>query len=91
MIVARHILVTGKVQGVFFRAWTCEQAEALGVAGWIRNCADGSVEAHVEGHRAEVERLVERLHTGPSHAFVSRVEVKDVAPAGCASFVVRRE
>ena len=46
---ARHVLVTGRVQGVFFRAWTDEQAQRLHVNGWVRNCPDGSVEVHLEG------------------------------------------
>jgi len=49
MAAARHVQVTGRVQGVFFRGWTQEQAERLGVNGWVRNCPDGSVEAHLEG------------------------------------------
>ena len=47
--VARHVRVTGRVQGVFFRAWAQGQARELGVSGWIRNCPDGSVEAHLGG------------------------------------------
>ena len=47
--VARHVRIYGRVQGVFFRAWTREEAERLGVTGWVRNCPDGRVEAHVEG------------------------------------------
>ena len=47
--VARHVIITGRVQGVFFRAWTCDEAETIGVNGWVRNCSDGSVEAHAEG------------------------------------------
>ena len=59
--VARHVRVTGRVQGVFYRAWTREQAHALGVHGWVRNCPDGSVEAHAEGDEQAVEELVVRM------------------------------
>ena len=52
--IARHLSITGRVQGVFFRAWSREQADQLGVRGWIRNRPDGHVEAHVEGDEAAV-------------------------------------
>ena len=55
MTIARHISVTGRVQGVFFRSWTREQADALEVTGWVRNCPDGRVDAHLEGEEAAVE------------------------------------
>ena len=66
--VARHVGVTGLVQGVCFRAWTREQAERLGVAGWVRNCADGSVEAQLEGDAQAVARLTDLLGQGPDGA-----------------------
>lgn len=87
--VARHVTVTGRVQGVFYRAWAREQAAALGVAGWVRNCADGSVAAHVEGEEAAVAEMIARMRTGPSAARVERVEVEDVAAEGAGGFEVR--
>ena len=63
--VARHVRVTGRVQGVFFRAWAQQQANELGVFGWVRNAADGSVEAHLEGKKWSVQQLVDRLRQGP--------------------------
>lgn len=89
MSVARHVRVTGRVQGVFFRAWTCEQADVLGVAGWVRNRPDGSVEAYVEGERLPVERLIERLREGPPSAAVSQVKVEEVQPSGAVGFAIR--
>ena len=71
--VARHVTITGRVQGVFFRAWTAEQARTLGVNGWVRNAPDGSVEAHVQGDRWAVQRLIELLHRGPPSAVVDEV------------------
>ena len=52
--IARHVRVTGRVQGVFFRAWAQGEARELGVSGWIRNLRDGAVEAHLEGEEAAV-------------------------------------
>ena len=88
--IARRVRVTGRVQGVFFRAWTAEQAERLGVAGWVRNCRDGSVEALVQGEAGAVEALIDALHRGPPAARVERVEVADAEPEPLSGFVVRR-
>ena len=87
--VGRHVRVSGRVQGVFFRAWTAEQARALGVSGWVRNCHDGSVEAHLAGEEDAVSRLIERLHEGPPSADVSRVDVADADPEVGEQFEVR--
>ncbi|MFX0546267.1 acylphosphatase [Roseovarius sp. S1116L3] len=70
---AKHVLITGRVQGVSFRAWTREQAKELGISGWIRNLPDGSVEAVVSGSSEAVETLIAALHDGPPAA-----KVKDV-------------
>ncbi|HVE00115.1 MAG TPA: acylphosphatase [Sphingomicrobium sp.] len=72
--IARHVSVTGRVQGVFFRAWMREQAEALRVTGWVRNCPDGRVDAHIEGDEAAVRQLIKRLHCGPPAAKVEKVQ-----------------
>ena len=72
---AFHVQVTGKVQGVWFRAWTQEQAEARGLAGWVRNRSDGSVEAVISGDDGAVDALVDALHQGPPAAEVSSVRV----------------
>ena len=68
--IARHIRITGRVQGVFFRAWTREQADNLGISGWVRNRTDGSVEAHLQGEQWAVQRLIELLHRGPAAGVV---------------------
>ncbi|HEU0310369.1 MAG TPA: acylphosphatase [Sphingomicrobium sp.] len=80
MHVGRRVRVTGRVQGVWFRAWTQQQANELGVSGWVRNAADGSVEAHLAGEEGAVAELIERLREGPPSAVVSRVEVAEVDP-----------
>jgi acylphosphatase len=74
-VTARHVLITGRVQGVFFRAWAVEQANALGVTGWVRNCPDRRVETHVEGEQAAVEQMIERLQRGPPAARVEDVRL----------------
>ena len=86
---ARHVRITGRVQGVFFRAWAQQQARELGVSGWIRNADDRSVEAHVEGDEAAVKALIQRLWQGPPAADVENVEVEDTAPEGLGGFEVR--
>jgi len=87
--VARHVRVTGRVQGVFFRAWARERARTLGVNGWVRNCPDGRVEAHVEGEDAVVEQMVEAMRAGPPHATVEELRTWDVEPCEFDSFEVR--
>jgi acylphosphatase len=87
--VARHLSITGRVQGVFFRAWAREQADALGVTGWIRNRPDGHVEAHVEGEEAAVEEMIQRLRRGPPAARVEDLRTWDVEPCDFDDFEVR--
>ncbi len=74
---AKHVVVTGRVQGVWFRAWTRDQAQALGVSGWVRNRSDGSVEAVVAGPHEAVQTLIEALHKGPRAAKVKEVRVTE--------------
>jgi acylphosphatase len=88
-LVARRVRVTGLVQGVFFRAWTAEQARRLGVNGWVRNAADGSVEGHVEGEQSAVQQLIKLLHRGPPSAQVEKVTVTDAQPESSGRFEVR--
>jgi acylphosphatase len=87
--IARHVSVTGRVQGVFFRAWMRDQAVALGVTGWVRNCPDGRVDSHIEGDDTAVGRLIERLHEGPPSARVEEVHVWEVETFDFDDFEVR--
>jgi len=87
--VARHVTVTGRVQGVFFRAWLRDQANELGVTGWVRNCPDGRVDTHIEGDEAAVEQLIERLHHGPPAAQVEDVHVWNVDLFDFEDFEIR--
>jgi acylphosphatase len=87
--VGRRVRVSGRVQGVFFRGWTRDEARQLGVAGWVRNCPDGSVEAHLEGEEAAVDQLIARMRSGPSGAEVDDLTVDDVSAEQLESFEVR--
>jgi acylphosphatase len=68
-------VITGNVQGVWFRAWTVEQASLRGLDGWVRNRRDGSVEALFAGEAASVEDMIRACHRGPSAAQVREVAV----------------
>ncbi len=86
--VRRHVRVSGRVQGVFFRETLRRMAQEAGVNGWARNTRDG-LEAVLEGPKDEVERLVQWCRTGPPHAVVIHVQVDDEAPTGESNFRVR--
>ena len=87
--IARRLVIRGRVQGVWFRESMRREAEALGVAGWVRNRADGTVEAFVEGTSDAVERLVRWAHRGPEAAEVSGVEQTDAVPSDLRRFEKR--
>lgn len=88
-MIRRRVVVHGHVQGVFFRETVRRQAVAHGVAGWVRNARDGTVEAVFEGEAEDVERLVASCHEGPRGARVDRVDVSDEVPEGSAGFSIR--
>lgn len=75
-----HVIVTGRVQGVFFRAYTKEEADRLGLVGWVRNRVDGSVEALVQGEDKVVEQMISWFHMGSPMAAVSSVKVTEEEP-----------
>jgi acylphosphatase len=85
-----HVYVTGKVQGVFYRANTRDEARSAGVDGWVKNLDDGRVEAVFEGPRPAVESMVEWCHTGSPAANVDDVTVSYESPTGLEGFEVRR-
>ncbi|MEO0073842.1 MAG: acylphosphatase [candidate division WOR-3 bacterium] len=70
-----HAFVAGRVQGVFFRMFVLREAQALGLAGYVRNMPDGRLEVVAEGERQKLEQLVERLKQGPPRAMVTDVDV----------------
>lgn len=85
--------ISGKVQGVYFRASTQETARALcGITGWVRNCPDGGVEVLAEGPRAELEALVQWCHDGPRAARVDQCAVRwSLATEEFAAFTIQHE
>jgi len=87
--VRRRVVVSGRVHGVGFRAATRAKAEACGVAGWVRNRPDGSVEAAFEGDAEAVRMLVDFCRAGPRLARVERVEVLEEPAEGLARFEFR--
>ncbi|NIK60031.1 acylphosphatase [Kribbella shirazensis] len=87
-MIARRVVVHGQVQGVFFRAECRRAAHEAGVAGWVRNLPDGTVEAFFEGPDESVARMVDWAQHGPPHAAVDRVEVTDEPPAGRTGFAI---
>ena len=87
--VGRHVRLTGRVQGVFFRQSAADRARELGVSGWVRNCPDGSVEVRLSGSADAVEAMTDWLRRGPPSARVERVEVGDAEPDAGGGFAVR--
>ncbi|MBX4892393.1 acylphosphatase [Rhizobium bangladeshense] len=75
---AVRVRISGRVQGVGFRMWTRGEASRLGVTGWVRNEADGSVAALVAGSDSAISTMIERLRSGPAGASVSGVETEAV-------------
>ncbi len=88
-MVCRRFSVTGRVQGVFFRGATQDEARRLQLSGWARNCADGSVEVFACGDDAALARLETWLRQGPPMAQVNGVVVEQAADAPCEGFEIR--
>jgi acylphosphatase len=89
LTIRRRVAVHGRVQGVFFRDTCRREARRLGVTGFVRNLADGTVEAVFEGDPDAVSAMLDWVHDGPDRAQVSRVEVVVEDPEGLADFAVR--
>lgn len=84
-----HVFISGRVQGVYYRASTAEEAERLDISGWVTNLEDGRVEAVFEGPESAVDSIVEWCHTGSDRAAVESVEAKYEAPTGLDEFEIR--
>jgi acylphosphatase len=89
-MIARKLVVKGKVQGVNFRHYTRQEAVRLGLSGTVRNLANGDVEVWVEGDEAAVNGLVEWCGRGPMLARVNSVSISEVEPAGYSVFTIAR-
>jgi len=76
-MICRNLRITGRVQNVFYRDWFVEQAESIGVTGWVRNRADGSVEALVSGSPDMIEAIVAKAHQGSPPSRVETVVVSE--------------
>jgi acylphosphatase len=85
-VVRRRVLVSGRVQGVFYRDTCRRVASENGVGGWVRNLPDGRVEVVLEGSDQSVERVVAWARRGPAEAVVTHVEVRDEPPEGLTGF-----
>jgi len=83
-------VVSGRVQGVWFRGWTEGVARTLGVHGWVANRADGRVEGYAEGSEEAIALFLLRLHSGPPSAKVDDVAFEAVPLQGATTFEVRR-
>jgi acylphosphatase len=84
-----HVWVSGRVQGVFFRQQTSEQARTLGVSGWVLNAPDGRVEAAFEGPEDAVEAMVRWCREGTEWSEIERVDVEREEPEGLDGFEIR--
>ena len=91
MTTSLRVVVSGRVQGVWYRAWTEKQAKALGLDGWVRNRRDGTVEAVFSGDGAVVESMIKSLWDGPPRANVSAVDRFDHSDPVDAGFSVKSD
>jgi acylphosphatase len=88
-MIGRRLLIKGKVQGVFYRAWTEQNARALGLSGWVRNLRSGDVEVVVTGPDELIDDLIRRCWHGPPAAKVSDIQVEPVEAEPLSGFFVR--
>ncbi len=76
-ILTKHVVITGRVQGVYFRAYTKDAAEQYKINGWVKNKSDGTVEAVIQGKKEDIEQMIQWFHTGSPASSVNNVIVKD--------------
>lgn len=85
-----HLFITGRVQGVFYRAFTKEVADSLGLKGWVRNLRDGRVEAVFEGDEDRISIAIERCKEGPPYAKVDNIEIIWEEPENLLDFEIKK-
>lgn len=88
-VIARHMIVKGRVQGVAYRAWTVQTAGVLGLSGWVRNRSDGTVEAVVQGVENAVERFIAEAWDGPPAASVEHIGIDVITVSDMRDFEQR--
>ncbi|MEI6103807.1 MAG: acylphosphatase [Methanothrix sp.] len=88
-MIAVHVRISGRVQGVFYRAFTQERARALGVNGFVRNIPGGGVEAMLEGERKSVGELLKAMKSGPSGAIILGMEFSELESKGYEGFEIK--
>ncbi|MGC8907864.1 MAG: acylphosphatase [Desulfomonilaceae bacterium] len=76
-LIRRRVIISGRVQGVCFRAYARDEARRLGIKGWVRNLPDGNVESVIEGEQGAVQAMIQWFHQGPPYGSVSKVTVWD--------------
>jgi len=84
-----HVRVSGRVQGVYYRAFTRDQAKSLGVKGWVRNIPGGGVEAVLEGERRQVGEMLKAMKSGPSGSVVLGMELSEIEAKGYNDFEIK--
>jgi acylphosphatase len=88
-MISRRLLVSGTVQGVFYRRWTETTARSLGLTGWVRNLRGGDVEIHVSGPEDKVDEMIRRCWEGPPAAQVSGILVEEIEAEEVPGFSAR--
>ena len=85
-----NVIISGRVQGVWFRASTKQKADQLGITGWVRNTSDGDVEAVFEGDEKTIQKMLNWCHQGPPYARVENVKITKQSPSnGFGDFSIR--
>jgi acylphosphatase len=84
-----HVRISGRVQGVYYRAYTRDRAKSLGINGWVRNIPGGGVEAVLEGERRQVGEMLKAMKSGPSGSVVLGMELSEIEAKGYNDFEIK--
>ncbi|WP_129793360.1 acylphosphatase [Sphingosinicella sp. CPCC 101087] len=88
-VTRKHLTIHGRVQGVFYRAWSRDEATGLGLKGWVRNRRDGTVEMLIQGDPQAVDQMIRLCRSGPASARVDRIDVAESAEEAPGGFETR--